>query len=193
MVTANDHRITFLNSIRSKAGIERHAASEEILHLMSGNSLLRKSSEILLKSVTSSPVSSDGTRSRSSSERIPKQNSRRRQSTMSLPSDLEFMGVLEEDIAISLSRSDSLTDSNHKPSLIITEDLLDHHDERDELDLPHRDINSHTEKIGSHSHSETIPLFEHFLVIGASVDVSGTTIVSTILTSLFSPVVSSVD
>jgi hypothetical protein len=112
---------------------------------------------------------------------------------MSLPSDLEFMGVLEEDIAISLSRSDSLTDSNHKPSLIITEDLLDHHDERDELDLPHRDINSHTEKIGLHSHSETIPLFEHFLVIGASVDVSDTTIVSTILTSLFSPVVSSVD
>jgi hypothetical protein len=185
MITSNDHRITFLNTIRSKAGIERHAASEEILLLMSGNSLLRKSSEALLvKSVSSSPVSSDGTRTRASSERIPRQNSRRRQSTMSLPSDLEFLGPVEEESVTTPSQSDSLSESIHKPSSSLgLNEVLDHHDNDQEHDLPiscdssshshtQTQTHCHFDKIISDPHLETIPLFEHFLVIGASVDVS---------------------
>jgi hypothetical protein len=137
-----------------------------------------------MKTLSGSPLSQpEGLRPRASSYRMidrqPTQSHSRRQSTMSLPLELETTEPTEDDHStippplhplsnsqeMNLTRMQSLSDAD----LVCSEATND-------LDLLLNCDSSHT-AVSASNHStdlseDTIPLFEHFLVIGASVDVS---------------------
>lgn len=156
-----EQKVSFMNIIRLKAGIERHSAQEDILNLMSGSSLLRKSSEAIIIKPTSvltqTPTPSEGTRTRSGSYRATEHSHPRRPSTMSIPEDLDSLPV-EEELSSPIDPE--------VPALIKLPSMED--DASNETDL----LSYHSSSEIRIDTSQSIPLFEHFLVIGASVDVS---------------------
>jgi hypothetical protein len=147
-----------------------------------------------MKSLPGSPIShlEQGLRPRSSSYRMTTQSTSRRSSTMSLPVELETTETTEDEIStppirplsqeLDLSRMPSLSDID----LVCSETSND-------LDLLLTCDSNHTTSVSNHSTdppNESIPLFEHFLVIGASVDVRITLLpfllLLLLLSSLFS-------
>jgi hypothetical protein len=129
-----------------------------------------------MKSLSGSPINhlEQGLRPRASSYRMTTQSTSRRSSTMSLPVELETPETTEDEIStppirplsqeLDLSRMPSLSDID----LVCSETSND-------LDLLLTCDSNHTTSVSNHSTdppNESIPLFEHFLVIGASVDVS---------------------